>query len=153
MKFRTYYDLGPERFGDVDFGDEPSLTIQSAKDECDINLIIENANRGVFPSSALNSREPLYGDFSNVADYHSAMNAVRESQAMFEALPSSLRARFANDPALLLEFVADERNRDEAVRLGLISQPDETLQGGARKTPEASDTVAPTVVAPAAPAA
>lgn len=118
-KFRTAYDYGDPVPGISDFG--PSLAIQSAAEECDINMIIERANRGIFPPAS--NRSPQYGDFSDMADYQSAMNLVVDAQARFADLPSRVRDRFYNDPAKLFEFLADPANRDEAVKLGLIEVP------------------------------
>lgn len=126
-KFRTAYDLGPAVHV-VDFGDEPSLAIQSAADECDINLIIERANRGILP--AVNQRAPQFGDFSEVPDYQTAYNAVVAAQAEFEALPARVRERFGNDPAKLLSFLADPANREEAEILGLVDRPAVAVQEG-----------------------
>ena len=47
------------------------------------------------------------------------LSNARESFAM---LPSSIRKRFDNDPGLLLAFLDDENNREEAFSLGLIPQ-------------------------------
>ena len=120
MKFRTAYDHG-ERIGDIDFGEEPSLTVQAAKDECDINLIIDRANRGIYP----NVREtmPRFEDVTGLPDYQFMLNAVMDAQDRFAALPAAVRSRFGNDPAQLLEFLGDVNNRDEAIRLGLIDPP------------------------------
>lgn len=99
-----------------------SLTQQSAKDECDINKIMERAMNGIMPPGS--SREPVYGDFTSSADdYHHAMNIVAEAREAFDTLPASVRARFQNDPAEILEFLADGENFDEAVKLGLIEKP------------------------------
>lgn len=120
-KFRTGYDYDFGARGDIDFGDEPSLTIQSAKDECDINLIIDRANKGIMP--AVNQSQPRFADVSDVGDYQHALNVVMEADEAFMSLPSAVRDRFGNDPAQLLEFLGDDRNRDEAVKLGLIDAP------------------------------
>lgn len=142
--FRTGYDFMFGERGDIDFGDEPSLTIQSAKDECDINLIIERANAGMAPAF-VNERVPQFGDFSEVADYQSAFNQVIEAQDQFAALPSKVRARFGNDPAQLLSFISDASNRDEAIRLGLISPPDVVPAGDGRAPQAPGDGVSPSV--------
>ena len=43
-----------------------------------------------------------------------------------QSLLSRVRKRYNNDPAELLEFVMDEKNREEAVFLGLIEKPQES---------------------------
>ena len=60
------------------------------------------------------------------------------------ALPSRVRRRFDNDPAELMEFLADEANREEAVMLGLIEkeepvQPAPAPEGGAPASGGASE--------------
>lgn len=57
-------------------------------------------------------------------DYHSQLSAVTSVRQYFEALPSKVRARFGNDPAQMLEFLGDEKNREEAEKLGLVKAPE-----------------------------
>lgn len=116
---------------------EPTLAQQQFADECDINTIMKRFGQtGELPQV----RAPQYGDFTAVTDYHSAMNAVRQAQESFAALPAEVRARFGNEPARLLEFCADASNRDEAVKLGLVfsSAPAEgapAVAGGDAQSP------------------
>ena len=70
-----------------------------------------------------NNRIPQYGDFVDIPDFQSAMNAVIGAQRSFDALPANVRKRFANSPQALMEFMSDPENRDEAVRLGLVNPP------------------------------
>jgi phage internal scaffolding protein len=97
---------------------DPSLAQQHMKDECDINVLVERF--GVTGRMPVPVSEPSYGDFSGVIDYHTAMNAIREADASFMALPAKLRAKFDHDPNALLQFLQNEQNRDEAIMLGLI---------------------------------
>lgn len=98
-----------------------SLTQQEFKEEADINTIVRRFGlTGKLPDSP---RLPVSGDFTGVGDYQSALNAVLEAEAQFMALPAQLRARFENDPQRLMTFMADDRNRDEAVKLGLVKAP------------------------------
>jgi phage internal scaffolding protein len=53
-------------------------------------------------------------------DYQEYMQTVASANSMFEELPSALRKRFKNDPAQLLSFVHDDKNVDEAHKLGLL---------------------------------
>jgi len=98
--------------------EDPSLTQQHMKDECDINIIVERF--GVTGNIPVTPLEPTYGDFSGVSDYHSALNAIRASEEAFMALPAKLRAKFDHDPNALLQFLQSEDNRNEAIELGLI---------------------------------
>lgn len=108
--------------------DEPSLTKQSFKDECDINIIIERVMRiGPDALSHLNQRMAQYGDVSSVPDYRSALDAVNRAQGMFMSLDAKVRERFGNDPAKFLDFCNDGRNYAEAVALGLIQAKPESV--------------------------
>nr|QJB19298.1 MAG: internal scaffolding protein [Microvirus sp.] len=100
--------------------EEPSLAQQHFKDECDINNILRQFNiTGQLPTSPL---QPRYGDFTGIYDYHSALNSVIAAEDGFMALPADIRSRFLNDPANLIDFLANEENRDEAIKLGLIEK-------------------------------
>lgn len=120
MKFISAYS--PKLKVDLDFTDEISMTKQSFAKECDINSIMAKYQKtGLIDH--VNKYEGRYGDFTNVSDYQTSLNAVMAAQDEFLSLPSSLRARFANDPAQFLHFVHDENNREEAINLGLIQAP------------------------------
>jgi phage internal scaffolding protein len=97
---------------------DASLTQQHQADQADINYIINQFNvTGVLPVSPVS---PQYGDFTGVGDYQSALNAVMAMEDEFLALPANIRARFENDPEQLLDFMSNDKNRDEAIKLGLI---------------------------------
>lgn len=122
---------------------EPSMAQQSFKDECDINKIMERFGlTGELPD---NVRIPQYGDFSGIRDYHSALNAVLEADEAFMQLPAQLRARFDNDPAKFVDFCSDDSNRDEAVKLGLLSaseapqSPSNGVSEGSLESPKAPE--------------
>lgn len=97
---------------------DPTLAQQSFKDECDINTIMRRFGQGAeLPD---NFRSPQYGDFDQVADYQTALNAVRQADEAFMSMPAELRARFHNQPQELLDFLADGTNQAEARKLGLL---------------------------------
>ena len=98
--------------------EDPSLAQQHMKDECDINVIVERF--GVTGQLPVTTLQPTYGDFSGVSDYQDALIKLQQTDADFMALPAAIRARFANDPFELVNFLASEANRDEAIQLGLI---------------------------------
>lgn len=93
-------------------------TKQSFKDETDINNIIRRFMRiGVMDFT--NKNQGRYGDTTGI-EYQQAVNTVAAAKSLFNELPAELRARFENEPARFLDFVQDERNRDEARELGLL---------------------------------
>lgn len=107
------------------------LTQQSAKDECDINLIVEAAKRGA-GISHLAKAAPMYGDFTGLPSYRDALLMVNKARDMFMSLDAFVRERFGNDPGRLLDFLSKEENREEAIKLGLVKpaespKKDETL--------------------------
>lgn len=101
-----------------------SKTDQSFKDECDVNKImekyktVENYN-AVIALQNPGRAKPRFGDFADMPDFTAAQNTIVQAQAMFNALPSNIRDRFANDPGEFLAFMSDEKNKDEAIKLGL----------------------------------
>lgn len=100
---------------------KPSKTQQSAKNETDINLIMAKYQKTGLVTH-VSSLQKTFADVSHSYSYHDIKNAQIAADQAFLALPSSIRARFANDPGNLLNFLQDSNNRDEAIRLGLISK-------------------------------
>lgn len=105
---------------------DESLAQQHFKEECDINEIVRRF--GLTGEMPENVRLPVSGDFTGIVDFQTALNAVVEAQESFMALPAEVRARFANDPQRLMEFLADEKNRDEAVKLKLVNPKAEPVR-------------------------
>lgn len=100
--------------------DDVSLTKQAFAEDCDINEILRRAANGQDVTNAMSQRMARYGDFTNVPDFRESLNLVTRANAAFMELPWQLRERFANDPANMLAFLNDDRNRDEAEKLGLV---------------------------------
>lgn len=120
---------------------KPTLTIQSAKPDSDINLIVKRmAKTGTMPITA---RVPTQGDFSEqVRDYHTAMNMIRTAQQEFNKLPAKIRGRFENDPQQLMDYLSDPENTEESYKLGLrvkppVVEPEPTLVRVVGTTPAA----------------
>lgn len=96
---------------------DPGVTKQSFKDECDIEKILERGSKtGFYP---VMHSQPMYGDVSQVSDYQAALDIVTTAQAQFASLDAKVRKRFDNDPSKFLSFMADADNIDEMVSLGL----------------------------------
>lgn len=107
--------------------EDSSLTEQHHGEDADINVIVSRfLKTGEMPQNAI---EPRYGDFSDVVDYHTALNAVIAAEAQFDALPAKLKDRFSNDPQELMNFLQNQANRDEAIALGLIDPPSPFSKG------------------------
>jgi len=104
---------------------KPSLTKQSFKDECDINKIMQRFKK-ISSADFLNRYQGYlsgeFGDFSAVSDYRTALDQLSQARGVFDALPSKVRTRFGNDPAVFLDFVHDPRNAEEIVSLGLATK-------------------------------
>lgn len=101
--------------------DDPSLTQQQFKDECDINYIVEQF--GVTGKLPIVTVQPLAGDFSGIDDYQSAVNAVKAAEQNFMALPSKIRARFGSDPKKFVDFCLDPGNIEAVREMGLAPRP------------------------------
>lgn len=99
---------------------DDSLASQSAKDDCDINVIVKrNLVSGVLPVSAV---LPTYGDFEGVSNYREALDIVRQADCAFMRMPAEVRSRFDNDAGKFLEFFNDPKNIAEAIKLGLAEE-------------------------------
>lgn len=103
------------------FFDKPTMTKQAFRDECNVNTIMRKYQKtGLLPH--VDAHKGFYGDFTDVQDYQTSLNQVMAANDMFGSLPSSLRARFGNDPAQFLHFVGNPANRDEMRSLGLLKE-------------------------------
>ena len=121
---------------------EDSLTKQSMKDECDINLIMDSfTSTGMI--NHINPRQPQY-DYAPAISFKEALDVVFQSEAAFSELPSEIRERFNHDPAQFLEFVESDDNYAEGVAMGLFAPtPDHPLpseQSSRRDESRASET-------------
>lgn len=116
---KRFDKLAGRMYASVDFTGEKKITKDSFKDECDINTILAKYRQtGVLPEGVGIGR---YGDFSESGDYLASLLVIQKAQDQFNALPSEVRNYFKNDPARMLEFVADKANLDKAYELGLLS--------------------------------
>jgi phage internal scaffolding protein len=101
------------------------ITEQSHKDACDVNILMDKLKKGLPIDSSL-YKEGKYG-YVEPQTYSEALIALRNAKDAFDDLPAKVRQRFDNDPAKLLEFIADDKNREEAEKLGLV-KPGEVIK-------------------------
>lgn len=98
----------------------PSMTKQEFVQECDINTIMKQYSRtGMLSHVSAKAAQGGYQDLPDELDFQAAMNTALAGQQAFASLPAKLRARFDNDPAAFLGFLADPANQEEAIALGL----------------------------------
>lgn len=99
--------------------EDPEMTKQSFKDECDINFILRDYERsGVVRS--LNKARAVFADVSELGDYADALMVVQEAEEAFMALPAKTRKVFNHSPAEFLDAAHDPDKRDLLVQAGLI---------------------------------
>lgn len=84
---------------------EESRVQQHLADEVDINTICRRF--GLSPVNAPPVEGGVYGDFSGITDFESAVEAVKRAQRSFNALPAEVRDRFKNDPGRFLRETAE----------------------------------------------
>lgn len=104
----------------------PSMTDQSFADDCDINTIVQRFLK-TGEVTHLNNFQGKYADVSEIKDLAESMVQVQYAKEAFMSLPSRIRNRFNNDPVELIDFLADSKNKDEAIQLGLIESPEEII--------------------------
>lgn len=119
---QIYHDFNTPPKVKIDFKDSPSLAQQHFANEVDINQIMERYHvTGILgdPTKPA-TKMPQFGDFTGV-DFYMYQNKMAEAMQNFAQLPATLREYFGNDAGNLLSFLADENNREEAEKLGLIN--------------------------------
>jgi phage internal scaffolding protein len=119
---KSPYDYGVDLACVIDCSKDPKIVQQQFANEVDINTIVDKFTRtGLIDDTLLSNRTAVFSDVSDLGDYHSALIRVEAVEEAFMTLPADVRARFVNDPGELLDFIADSKNYDEAVKIGLIA--------------------------------
>ena len=106
---------------------DKSRTFQEFKNDADINNIMKKYKpKDLFSLLAARGAPQTFADWSDVPDYREAAEIVLSVQEHFMSLPSDVRKKFDNDPESFIRFMSDEKNSDEAYRLGLAQKPVKT---------------------------
>lgn len=122
MRFKTIFDTYEEKQGII--FKEPTMTIQSEKDNCDINVIMNRyATCGTPLPYRTDGVQPVYADVSELGDYMENFQRCKQAEEMFNNLPSALRKELDNNPANLLPFIQDEKNKERCYEYGLLNKP------------------------------
>lgn len=94
--------------------------------EVDVNTIMRR--HGISGSLPLGPATGVYGDFTDISDYESAVERVRGAEKRFMELPAEVRERFKNDPGLLIKRATEmEPDAFEAMFVG--SEPVPQVNG------------------------
>lgn len=104
------------------YNEDPPLTQQHHAESADLNVIIARFGLKDASIPAAAADPFYYGDFSDVPDFRQALDNTRDAIERFNRLPAAIRSRFNNDPVLLYDFVTNEANAEESVRLGLLTK-------------------------------
>lgn len=114
MSLKITRETGPTEWG-------PSKTKQEFTKECDVNRIVGKFQRtGVLPVPV--GVQPVFADVSEIGDFASVVRKVKAAENAFLRLDPKIRLRFKNNPAMLLAFLKDPGNREEAEKLGLVEK-------------------------------
>lgn len=123
MQIRSRYALGDPVKG-LEFL-EPSLTQQQFKDECEIESLLKAHNLSQVMGIVNNhGQQPLYGDVSDIPDFHDAQNHVARATEYFEGLPSDVRSRFNNSLSEFLTTLNNPDARDALTEMGVLKAAD-----------------------------
>lgn len=101
----------------------PSATQQHFAKEADINhkarQHLAGPNRMHPMGNPAATRQMRFADCTS-NDFQVMQNTLALVQTQFMGLPSRLRTRFSNRPEILMSWIENPENRDEALKLGLI---------------------------------
>lgn len=116
------------------------ITKQEFKDECDINNILRQFTlTGIIEH--INKSEASFVDLPDMSDFQSSLAIISEAEAAFASLPSKVRDRYQNDPAVFLGALADPSQKEFLTEVGVFQSPAKPVEGISR--PEAPPAAQP----------
>lgn len=140
----------PRRSTKIDFTNTTSLTKQAFAKGTRVDSILKKyATQGVNPNDVglfrANVAQQPFGVADTTLDYQQQLNRIIRIQDYFKKLPSGIREKFAHNPANMLTFMADKRNLQECIKLGLIikEEPVKTDPKNTDGKPPAGETSPP----------
>ena len=118
---------------------KPSKAKQSFKAECNVNNIMKKYEKyGIIEH--VNNHQAAYGDFSDVSDYQTSLNAVMAANDAFMELPAAIRKQFDNNPATFVAFVEDPNNQEKLIEMGLATAIPKTIPDDPEPAPKSEET-------------
>lgn len=134
MQIRSRYALGDPVKG-LEFT-QPSLTQQQFKDECEIESLLKAHNLSQVMGIMNNhGQQPLYGDVSDIPDFHDAQNHVARATEYFEGLPSDVRSRFNNSLSEFLTTLNNPDAREALTEMGVLKKAEDKAADNAVEQP------------------
>lgn len=103
--------------------ENPTMTKQEFKTECDINVIMDRyqvMGTPLIDPMTMRSGEPMFGDFSEIPNLQDAQNKLIEAENMFMQLPSKIRQKFDNNPIEFVNYCQKQENVGEMRELGIL---------------------------------
>ena len=102
----------------------PSRTVRDSDvvNSCDIHFLYRNLLRfgTAYPGRLTRpTRKPEFVQTVQPQDLASALSVVSQAREEFDKLPVEVRDRFNYNPYRFMEFVTDEKNASELVKMGL----------------------------------
>jgi hypothetical protein len=99
---------------------EEDMAQQQYRTDVDINELVKRF--GLTGDLPISRQLAEYGDFSEVTDFHTAMNQLRRGEEAFLELPVLVREKFGHDMAKFYDWLSTSDNIKEAVDLGLLPE-------------------------------
>lgn len=103
-------------------GDDP-ITEQQHIKEVNINNIVKRHGMDVIAKTAQMMSPSMRFDDVTGNDFQEAMLKVTQANNEFLKMPSELRAKFDNNPALFLDYVQNPDNIESLYDMGLAERP------------------------------
>ncbi|WNK13509.1 MAG: internal scaffolding protein [Microvirus sp.] len=101
----------------LDCSDSRDRTVQSQKDETDINILFARIEAGAAQLPV--PLPPRFMDATSVPTFQESLDMINEASKAFMALPAKIRKQFDNDPGQFVEFCEDPANLPEMRTMGL----------------------------------
>jgi phage internal scaffolding protein len=99
-----------------------SRTNQSFKDQCDVNLIIAKYRKTGEITHVRNVAQGSYMDCASVPEFQEAQNIIARANSLFADVPANIRAHFDHSPEKFFAFLQDDKNAEEAIKMGLATK-------------------------------
>lgn len=132
----TQKRLVPRRFA-RDFSNQHKVQ-QQFKSECDINVIVKRAEKGLVPAF-MNRKAPAFGDFSEVPSLAEAYDRIAAAEQAFSELPAALRRELGNDPRNIGDLTDEQARRYNLLKTGLPASPEDDQGSGGGRPPGKSE--------------